>query len=72
MLVRSGIDYFLFESHCSTDLNKDGVINVSDVLLLLDAWSSSPSESCSADINQDGLVSIGDLLLLIDSWGDCT
>ena len=71
MIVRSGNDYFLFESHCSTDLNKDGLINVSDILLLLDAWSSSPSESCSADINQDGVVSIGDLLLIIDSWGDC-
>ena len=49
------------------DLNGDGCVNVSDLLLLIGAWG--PCAGCSADINNDGVVNVSDLLLLIGAWG---
>jgi T5SS/PEP-CTERM-associated repeat protein len=52
------------------DLNGDGVVNVSDLLLLLGAWGTCPSSgSCPADLNNDGVVNVSDLLLLLANWG---
>ncbi len=48
------------------DINGDGVVDVSDLLLLLSAWG----ESCTmADLNDDGNVNVSDLLLLLSNWG---
>ncbi len=52
------------------DLNGDGVVDVFDLLILLDAWGACPREgSCPADLNDDGAVDVFDLLILLDSWG---
>lgn len=53
------------------DLNGDGSVNVSDMLLLLSQWGNCPNESswgCSADLNGDGVVDVSDLLLLLANW----
>lgn len=47
------------------DLNFDGSINVTDLLLLIDMWGGTGS----ADIDSNGVVDVSDLLILIDSWG---
>jgi glucose/arabinose dehydrogenase len=49
------------------DLNCDGVVNVLDLLMLLDAWGSCPA--CLEDLNGDGVISVIDLLQLLDAWG---
>lgn len=51
------------------DINGDGVVDVSDLLLLLSAWGGCPSASCPADLNGDGVVDVSDLLLLFANWG---
>lgn len=52
------------------DLNGDGVVNVSDLLILLGAWGPCPrTAACSADLNGDGVVDVSDLLLLFGAWG---
>jgi len=52
------------------DLNNDGVVNVSDLLILLGAWGTCPNAStCPADLNDDGVVNVSDLLLLLGNWG---
>ena len=54
---------------CGEDVNNDGTVGVTDLLLSIDAWGSlldSPS-----DINGDGVVNIADLLLVVDAWGSC-
>jgi hypothetical protein len=52
------------------DLNNDGVVNVSDLLILLGQWGLCPQESdCPADLNGDGVVNVSDLLILLGNWG---
>jgi hypothetical protein len=52
------------------DLNGDGVVNVSDLLILLGAWGDCPQgRDCPADLNGDGTVNVSDLLILLANWG---
>jgi len=51
------------------DLNGDGVVNVSDLLLLLGAWGPCSGQPCPADLNGDGVVNVSDLLVLLANWG---
>ena len=49
------------------DVNGDGVVNVTDLLAIMDAWG--PCTDCPADLNGDGLVNVVDLLEVIGNWG---
>jgi len=52
------------------DLNCDGVVNVSDLLILLGAWGAcTEPDACPADLNDDGVVNVSDLLMLLANWG---
>lgn len=52
------------------DLNGDGVVDVSDLLMLLGAWGPCPGRAeCVADLNGDGFVDVSDLLMLLANWG---
>jgi len=53
---------------CSSDVNGDEMIDVTDLLTLLADWGSDEPES---DIDDNGVVDILDLLTLIDDWGPC-
>jgi len=54
----------------SADLNCDGVVDVSDLLILLANWGACPpSGDCTGDINEDGTVDVSDLLILLANWG---
>ena len=57
------------EVACPSDLNSDGVVNITDLLALVDHWGVCGS--CSADINNDGIVNVNDLLSLVEAWGIC-
>jgi len=48
------------------DINNDGVVNTTDLLLLLAAWGEC--DGCPEDINGDGLVNTADLLMLLANW----
>jgi predicted outer membrane repeat protein len=52
------------------DLNGDGVVDVLDLLILLDAWGACKDcGDCPADFNGDCAVDVLDLLFLFDNWG---
>lgn len=57
------------------DINGDGVVNVSDLLAVINAWGPCPAppQSCPADVapppNGDGVVNVSDLLMVINNWG---
>lgn len=48
-----------------SDLNNDGVVNATDLAILLAAWSTANS---IADINHDGIVDGTDLSALLAGW----
>jgi hypothetical protein len=52
-----------------SDLNGDGLVDVSDFLQLLSDWGTC--SGCPADINQDGHVDVRDFLRLLSDWGTC-
>ena len=53
---------------CREDLSSDGVIDGTDLGLILALWGSSNS---LADINGDGIVDGADFAELLGSWGPC-
>jgi len=51
------------------DLNGDGIVDSSDLLLMLSAWGPcDPEAPCPADLTGDGNVTSADLLLLLSNW----
>ncbi|MDP7008562.1 MAG: dockerin type I domain-containing protein, partial [Phycisphaerales bacterium] len=52
---------------CDGDVNEDGSVSVSDLLLAIDQWGGSGS----ADINGDGVVDVSDVLIIVGNWGPC-
>ena len=59
------------ECECPGDISGNLVVNVTDLLLLLEAWGPNPGHN--ADIDGDGDVNVIDLLILLADWGSvCT
>ncbi|MHC4219273.1 MAG: GC-type dockerin domain-anchored protein, partial [Planctomycetota bacterium] len=54
--------------NCPADLVVDGVVDVSDFLLLLSSWGDT---SGPADLDGNGIVDISDFLALLAAWGPC-
>ena len=54
---------------CSEDINGNGTVEVSDVLLLLSDFGCT-SDCTGADVDGDGSVSVADILLLLAAFGE--
>ena len=54
---------------CTGDVDGDGMVGVSDILLVVDGWG--PCGGCDADIDGDGSVGVSDILAVVDAWGAC-
>jgi hypothetical protein len=53
---------------CTADLNGNGTIEVSDLLILLGEFGCT--SDCTADITGDGMVTVLDLLQLVAEHGN--
>ena len=51
---------------CLGDLNGNGIVNVSDLLMIIAAWGTP-----NADITGDNMTNVADLLLAIGEFGPC-
>jgi hypothetical protein len=56
---------------CSADFNGNGVVDGTDLAVVLAAWGPCAGASCAADINRDGAVNGLDLTALLAAWGPC-
>lgn len=57
---------------CPADLDADGVIGFSDLLVVLAAWGPCPAGAfCDADLDASGAVDFSDLLEILAAFGDC-
>ena len=54
------------------DLDGDGVVGITDFLLLLGQWGPCPAPPavCPADLDGDGMVGITDFLILLAQWSE--
>lgn len=52
------------------DVNLDGTVNVTDLLLVISQWGPCPPQpsGCTADLNDDEHVNVTDLLEVIANW----
>jgi len=53
-------------ARCPSDLNLDGVVNSTDLAIILSRWSSARG---LADADVDGTVGSGDLAAMLAAWG---
>ncbi|MHC4218473.1 MAG: hypothetical protein ACYSU7_08455 [Planctomycetota bacterium] len=53
------------------DIDNDGVVGITDFLMLLSDWGPCPPSPgcCPSDVNGDGEVGVGDFLLILAGWG---
>ena len=79
--VPSDISSFSFDivfqgmQHLLGDINKDGVVDSADLLILAAAYGSTPGDirwNVDADLNKDGVVNLLDLIVLSNDWGTST
>jgi predicted outer membrane repeat protein len=52
------------------DINGDGLVDVTDFLMLLARWGPCPvpPEPCPADLDGDAIVGVNDFLILLANW----
>ncbi len=55
---------------CPADLDTDGQVGVTDLLILLSAWGPNPGHP--ADLDGDDAVGVTDMLTLLSGWGSCS
>jgi hypothetical protein len=48
------------------DVDGNGVVDVSDLLAVINAWG--PCSSCGEDLDHNGMVDVSDLLIVIANW----
>jgi len=57
---------------CIGDLNCDGVVDETDMNIVLACWGPLTKGACAdADLDGDGAVGSGDLGIVLAAWGPC-
>ncbi|MHC4220397.1 MAG: hypothetical protein ACYSU7_18310, partial [Planctomycetota bacterium] len=54
------------------DIDGDGIVGVTDFLMMLSAWGACPAPcppACPGDLDDDCVVGVNDFLLLLSLWG---
>lgn len=67
----SGSAYLFCAAACPPDINADGVVDATDLAILLGNWGPVPPNDPIADLNHDGVVGPADLATVLGAWGPC-
>jgi len=60
------------EIDCPADIFADGIVDATDLVVLLSKWGPCPPEGkCPADLDDSGEVDVLDLLIVFGAWGPC-
>ncbi len=61
----------IWATPCTADIDNNGIVNMSDVLIMLGEYSSMCPEpgDCLSDIDGSGYVSMSDLLVVLSEYG---
>ena len=51
------------------DLNENGIVDASDLRIVVAAFNTSPPSDSRADVNGDGMVDIHDLVMVAGNFG---
>jgi len=54
---------------CEGDITGDGIVDISDLLVVINQWGACAG--CVADIDGNNVVNVNDLLIVINAWGVC-
>ena len=70
-ILANAIVYVSNFAEPSADLNGDGNVNATDLLIMLSAWGPcrDSSQCCPADLDEDGKVGTSDIMILFEQWG---
>ena len=64
-ILQTWLDFHNFNSGSQGDVNLDGNINVTDVVLLVNIIINNLEYNSDSDLNNDGLVNVTDVVLLV-------
>jgi hypothetical protein len=55
------------------DFTQDGVVDVDDLLIVINAWGNClfPEYECPGDVDGNDVIDVDDLLAVINAWGGC-
>mgnify|MGYP004005900609 CR=1 FL=1 len=58
---------------CSSDINGDGIVSITDLLGIIDSWSPNGDccPGCQGDVDGDLAVDVSDVLQVVGNWGVC-
>jgi FtsP/CotA-like multicopper oxidase with cupredoxin domain len=59
-------NFRLFEPNCPSDLTHDDIVDLSDLLVVINAWSTP-----YGDVTGDDRTNITDIMRVIENWGLC-
>jgi hypothetical protein len=58
-------------SACPGDVNDSGIVNGTDIAIILGAWGTSGGKFPRADTDGNGIVDATDLAVVLGGWGNC-
>jgi hypothetical protein len=56
---------------CDADLDRNELVNVNDLLMVINGWGSCSMAPCFSDVDGNRAVDVDDLLGVIGGWGAC-
>jgi hypothetical protein len=56
---------------CPGDVNDSGIVNATDIAVILGAWGTNGGKFPRSDTDGNGIVDAADLAVVLGGWGNC-